>query len=243
MIRFQVDSWAAIAPGLTTQNDWIEWLSNPHSLGLVLETVPLKQFPPMIRRRFGSLGKCAMAAALQVLSEHDEMPSVFASRHGDAELTLRLLQDIGAENDMSPTGFSLAVHNAVSGLYSIARKDTSSVTSIAAVDGLIVQALIESLGQLQNAEKVLCVIYDLPLPELFETYRDYRFPYAIAVVIGRQKDESYCTLSLNSNVTNVIKSDEFHNPTLDFIRFLSGKETQFNAALNGANWALNNKDG
>jgi hypothetical protein len=38
---------------------------------------------------------------------------------------------------MSPPSFSLAVHNAINGLFSIARKDSSSVTAIVAMQGLV----------------------------------------------------------------------------------------------------------
>ena len=133
MIKFQIESWAAIVPGIEAREAWQNWLENPEVVPATLGKIPLKEVPPMLRRRFGALGKCAMAAALQVLKDDDAIPGIFSSRHGDTALTLSLLEEMGRDEPMSPTGFSLAVHNAVSGLFSIVRKDTSMVTSLAAM--------------------------------------------------------------------------------------------------------------
>jgi len=43
---------------------------------------------------------------------------VFASRHGEADRTLAILQDLAAGAEVSPTLFSMSVHNSVPGLWS-----------------------------------------------------------------------------------------------------------------------------
>ena len=238
MIDFRIKSWSAIAPGIDSRVDWLEWLSNPTKLSEELGPVSLKQFPPMIRRRFGALGKCAMAAALQIVDEDTCLPCVFASRHGNSELTLELLSGIAASEDMSPTGFSLAVHNAISGLYTIARNDNSPVTSIAAVDGLIINTLIEAAGQLQSAPSVLCVIYDLPLPELVQEYGECPFPYAIAFVLSKTESDLSLAVTEDVSLTGLHKSN---NDPIDFIRFLAGMQSQFDSQINGSKWRLEHK--
>ena len=194
MLNFHLESWAAMAPGLETRDDWKEWLLNPVAIEKPLGKVKLDAVPAMLRRRFNTLGKCAMAATLPLVEETDAIPSVFASRHGDTELSFSLLRSIGSEEPMSPTSFSLAVHNAVAGLFSIARKDTSAVTAIAAMRGLVLQALFESIGQLQQAQRVLCVIYDIPLPDFYRqhsTDAELPFPYAIAMILNRSEGQGY----------------------------------------------------
>ena len=238
MIDFRIKNWSAIAPGIDNHAGWLEWFSNPTELGEELGPVSLKQFPPMIRRRFGALGKCAMAAALQIVDEDTRLPCIFASRHGNSELTLELLSGIAASEDMSPTGFSLAVHNAISGLYTIARNDNSPVTSIAAVDGLILHTLIEAVGQLQSAPSVLCVIYDLPLPELVQEYGECPFPYAIAVVLSRTESDLSLAVTEEENLASL---NEGHNDPINFIRFLAGIQSQYDSQINGSNWRLEHK--
>lgn len=193
MMNFRLESWAAMAPGLETTEDWQQWLRNPDEIPQALGKVTIPGVPAMLRRRFNTLGKCAMAAAMPLVEGIDAIPSIFASRHGDTELSFSLLRGIGQDEPMSPTSFSLAVHNAVAGLFSIARKDTSAVTAIAAMEGLVLQTFLEAIGQLQESERIFCVIYDIPLPEFYRQHSNGNapdFPYAIAMILGRSDGES-----------------------------------------------------
>ena len=195
MLNFHLESWAAIAPGLESNDDWKQWLQHPNAIDEPLGKIPLKGIPAMLRRRFSTLGKCAMGVALPLVDEYTAIPSIFASRHGDTELSFKLLEGIARDEPMSPTQFSLAVHNAISGLYSIVRKDTSAVTAIAAMEGLVLQALFEALGQLQSSNRVLCVIYDMPLARFYSNHSsvaDEPFPYAIAMILGNRDGIPFC---------------------------------------------------
>lgn len=238
MVNFSIERWGAIAPGLTEKADWQKWLLNPSKLDSDLDPVGLKQFAPMIRRRFGKLGKCAMGAALQVADDSTQIPCVFASRHGNAQLTLDLLSGIASSDDMSPTGFSLAVHNAISGLYTIARDDKSPVTSLAAAQSIILHTIIEAVGQLQEYPSVMCVIYDLPLPEIIREYSDYDFPFAIAFVVSREGEEMPVSIT-NKNLESSVETNatEF----VDFVSFLTGVKSCFNSQVNGINWRIEHR--
>lgn len=194
MLIFHLESWSAIAPGLESQDDWKQWLQNPVAIDQPLGKMNLAAIPALLRRRFNTLGKCAMAATMPLVQEIENIPSIFASRHGDTDLSFSLLHDIGVEQPTSPTSFSLAVHNAIAGLFSIARKDTSAITAIAAMQGLVLQTFFEAIGQLQDNPRVLCVIYDIPLPEFYrQCYSDEElpFPYAIALVLNRAEGQAY----------------------------------------------------
>jgi hypothetical protein len=202
---FCIESWSAIAPGLETSADWEQWLHNPIAIDGTLGKVNMTAVPALLRRRFSPLGKAAMATAMPLVEELAEIPSIFASRHGDTALSLSLLQGIARGDPMSPTSFSLAVHNAVSGLFSIARKDTSAVTAIAAMDGLLLQTLFEAVGQLQSCERLLCVVYDIPLPDFYQTQRDQAaipFPWALAMILGNHQGDNF-QLELISSDTAV----------------------------------------
>jgi hypothetical protein len=194
MLNFRLESWAAIAPGLESSEDWKRWLQQPDAIDAPLGGIPLAGIPAMLRRRFSTLGKCVMGAVLPLVDGVTSLPSIFASRHGETELSFALLEGIARDEPMSPTRFSLGVHNAISGLYSIVRKDTSAVTAIAAMEGLVLQALFEALGQLQSSDRVLCVIYEMPLAGFYSdhtTAEDEPFPYAIAMVLGNEDGAAY----------------------------------------------------
>lgn len=244
MINLRVESWAALAPDLNCVEDWQCWLQQPQAIEAELGKVPLKQIPPILRRRFSTLGKCAAGAALPLLQEGESIPSVFASRHGDTALTLSLLEEMGRDEPMSPTGFSLAVHNAVSGLFSIARQDTSEVTAIAASQGLVSQALIETAGQLLHRERVLCVIYDVPLPALYQNYtRSDPFPYAIAMILNRNKGERY-SLEQSDHATDSATqlTAELDTQPLRLIELLAGVSSKAVFESKRSGWLLSRVD-
>ncbi|MDO6566976.1 beta-ketoacyl synthase chain length factor [Alteromonas sp. 1_MG-2023] len=239
MASFMLEAWTALAPSLNQKEDWSTWLTEPSEISEQPLNVSLKHVPMMLRRRFNVLGKCAMGAISQLAIEEPNIPCIFASQHGDTTLTLSLLESIGRQEDMSPTGFSLAVHNAVSGLYSIATKNTSEITAIAAMEGTIASAIFESVGQLQCAEKVLCVIYDTPLPSVYQPYtQGNEFPYAIAMVLSRTNGEeiSLSYQSPESQTVNVDTSSE--NELHQFLAFLLGRSNTYTCQSNGSSWTL-----
>ncbi len=191
-MKIYIDAWSALAPGLESIDSWRNWFEHSGKTTEGELSISLKSIPPMIRRRFRTLGKCAVGSALPLLTEGETISSIFSSRHGDTPLTISLLEDIGRGEPLSPTSFSLAVHNAVSGLFSIARSDICGTTSIAAMESVVLQTICEAIGQLQNADRVLCVIYDVPLPEFFQKYcSGDPFPYAIAMIVSRSGSCAY----------------------------------------------------
>ena len=237
MLRFNVDVWNAYAPGLEGISAWQDWFANPVAVNSAVKPDVMKAIPAMLRRRFTPLGKVAMGAALPLLNGIDYIPSVFASRHGDTSLTLELLKEIGRDEPMSPTAFSLAVHNAVGGLYSIARKDQSPINAIAASKGLVVQALLEVICQLQVHERVLCVIYDVVLPDIYQPYcHGPEFPLALAIIISRDGDNVY---GLEQSPADERRATEDHQDVLQLIALLLGKEDVFNCLIRQSQWTLN----
>ncbi len=149
----------------------------------------VKAIPAMLRRRLSPLGKMALSTAIPLLKETDSgVPTVLVSRHGDLHRTVNLLQDLAAGESLSPTHFSLSVHNAIGGLLSIARKDTSSMTALACGFDDISTALLEAQAILteQDCKQVLCLIYDEPLPALYQQQQPALpdHAYAVAFLLG-----------------------------------------------------------
>ena len=65
----------------------------------------------MLRRRLDRHGRMALATAWTCAEGLDSVQFVFASRHGDLDRTLELLTALGNKDMLSPTSFSLSVHN------------------------------------------------------------------------------------------------------------------------------------
>jgi hypothetical protein len=226
-----------MAPGLETMQHWQSWLGNSPENSNSQTSNHFKQIPPLLRRRFGTLGKYAACAVLDVLAESKNIPGIYASRHGDTGLTLSLLEDIAREQPVSPAGFSLAVHNAVGGLLSIARKDKSPLTAISAMNGLVLQTLFEAVAQLEVHERVLCVIYDIPLPSLYSPYSaSLPFPLAVAFTLSRkQQSAATLTLQANNEVAPVLDGSE---EIFEFIKLLSGARKTISLKANATHWLV-----
>lgn len=174
-----MDGWAALAAGLSTQQEWLAWLNQPAPLAREF-SADLSWMPSTLRRRVSPTGR----AALNVLAacQTESCPVVFASSYGDLAATAELLAQLHREGSVSPMGFSLAVHNAVMGIYNIARQDRASSTSIAASSDLAELAFFEALGWMASGATrviVVCCGDAVPAPYSPENGRhDFRHAWA-----------------------------------------------------------------
>ena len=219
-IKFNVESWAAWAPGLSTEGDWQQWFTGQQSLDESSKP-NIKYIPPILRRRLSYLGK-GVGAALNEAAGDACYPTIFCSRHGDLQQTLAMLQELAAEQPLSPTAFSLSVHNAIAGVLSIGRKNTSNFTALAAGEDGVWHAILESVAQLQTSgsDKVLCVIYDAPVPELYaDDVPVVPFPHALALLLNRESGTAY---SLDFSADDSLSATEMPDQTItiELIRFL-----------------------
>lgn len=181
----------------------------------------------MLRRRLSPLGKIALAAAWPVLPESGFLPSLFCSRHGELERTVAMLRALASNEALSPTHFSLSVHNAIGGVYSIARGDSSSITALAIGEEGLSQALLETRLILaeQGTPEALCVIYDAPLPDVYADFgREPEWPYACAFVVGLpgESDGQLVDLQLiaAADCGKVAAEPPSEPQALTFLRFL-----------------------
>src|SRR5262249_36902182 len=169
-VSFSIASHAAWAPGVETEEAWLAWAKDNYVI-TGDHAAPVKAMPPMLRRRTGFLGKMALEVAYRCLGERIDVPTVFTSRHGDTARSVDLLLDLAKGLPLSPTSFGLSVHNAIGGLFSIARGDLSSNVALAAGQGSVEHAVIEACGLLaEGAPAVLLVAYDCPLPALYSAF-------------------------------------------------------------------------
>ncbi|MES2611816.1 MAG: beta-ketoacyl synthase chain length factor [Pseudomonadota bacterium] len=174
---FAVRAWAAIAPGLQSQEQWLQWAKAP--VCPVGDTaVELPHVPAMARRRLGHLAKMAVSVADSVLppEERADIPVVWASRYGDADKALSLLRSQALDEPLSPTAFGLSVHNAVGAQHSILRGMHANAVCLASSHCAPEAGIVEAVGLLsdaaQDAAEVLLVCYDEVLPPDYAGFHD-----------------------------------------------------------------------
>ncbi len=188
VIQFSIDQWRAWAPGLEDPDAWTRWSLAPGCVSGDPAAVPAVDFlPAMQRRRMSRLARMTFQVAWPLAEGQAPMPMVFASRHGETPRTFALLSELAERQPLSPTQFSLSVHNAIIGLWSILRGDNSEMTAIAAEGDGLEHALLEAAGLLAEGEpQVLLVIAEDRPPEVYAPWiDDVPFPYAVALRLRR----------------------------------------------------------
>jgi hypothetical protein len=163
-------SWSAWSPGREDAAAWHAWTAAPEPLER--EGRPEVAFlPAMLRRRCSTLTRIVLAAAFDCCDadERSEVRTVFASRHGNINESVELLERLATRQPLSPARFSHTVHNAQAGLYSIAAANRQASSSIAGEEDTFASGFIEALTHLQREPEraVLLVVADIPLDETF----------------------------------------------------------------------------
>ena len=185
MITFNIAQWRAWAPGLESVDDWHAWCQAPVLLPASDAAPDVSFLPAMQRRRLSRLARMAFSVGWPLAEGLQDLPLVFISRHGETPRTLDILSDLANDQPLSPTQFSLSVHNAVIGLWSILRNETSEMTALAAVGDGLEHGMLEAAALLnEGAPAVLLVITEEQPPEAYASWIvDVPFPYALGLLL------------------------------------------------------------
>lgn len=185
MITFNIAQWRAWAPGLTNVEDWQQWSQHPTPLQTSDEAPDVSFLPAMQRRRLGRLARMAFAVGWPLAEGQARLPLVFVSRHGETPRTFEILCDVAANEPLSPTQFSLSVHNAVIGLWSILRGETSEMTALAAAGDGLEHGVFEAAALLaEGAPAVLVIVTEEQPPQAYcDWIDDVPFPYAVGLLL------------------------------------------------------------
>ena len=142
--------------------------------------------PMMQSRRLSPLARAACAVANHCRQKSGDMPSVFFSSHGESQYYLEMLDGIAAREDVSPSRFSLCVHNAIAGLSSFHSTSFQPYVSLSGGTEGMFAAFLEAAGMLLEVPKVLVVWYEQPLPEAYRAYlATSETTWALAMVLSR----------------------------------------------------------
>lgn len=140
--------------------------------------------PMMQSRRLSPLARAACTVANHCRKINGDMPSVFFSSHGESQYYFEMLDGIAAREDVSPSRFSLCVHNAIAGLSSLHSASFLPTVCLSGGTEGIFAAFLEAGGLLLETPKVLVVCYEQPLPEAYRAYLvTSKTTWALAMVL------------------------------------------------------------
>lgn len=199
--------------------------------------------PAMLRRRLSPIARAAMSVIMPLAQAYGAMPLVYVSRHGDLNRTLGLLEELARGEPVSPAAFSLSVHNATAGLFSIQQGLTQNIVALSAGAEDLVPALLESVGLCNpHSPRVLCVFSDEPPPPVYAHQIDQPAqPYALALVIesghGWQLAHSPAA-SANTETNTEINSNQDQPQALQLLDLLQQQATELWLSSNTSQWQL-----
>jgi hypothetical protein len=153
-----------------------------------------------------------------------------------------MLKAIQSEEELSPTAFSLSVHNAIAGLFSIAYGNTQEITVIASGQEGIAPAFIDALGMLhEGAKDVLIVFYDEPIADFYPV-APFKLSHSFPCVLVLRIALSGHGMPLQFCRCNESRDDGEHIlQLLAFIKFLITEERSLNLGNLGHSWTWNKK--
>lgn len=233
MSDFILCKWSAWAPGFGGRDDRLIESGN---------IVVPEYVPKMLQRRLTPLAKAVFNVAGQCVKSGETHPVVFSSAHGEICKSLAMLETIQAGHEVSPTAFSLSVHNAIAGLFSIAYHNSQEITVIAPGMEGIAPAFIEALGMLhEGADEVLIVLYDEPIADFYPIAPfnlNAAFPCALALRIALTGEGLPLQLCYSAE-----SRDDGEHPVqmLALLRFLLAEKRSMSLGNQGHSWTWHKK--
>lgn len=190
MITFNIAQWRAWAPGLETTDDWHHWNDGQAAADSDGAAPDVSFLPAMQRRRLSRLARMAFSVGWPLADGREKLPLVFVSRHGETPRTFDILSELATDQPLSPTQFSLSVHNAIIGLWSIMRGETSEMTALAAAGDGLEHGVIEAGALLaEGAPAVLLIVTEEQPPQAYAAWvDDVPFPYAVGLLLTSGTD-------------------------------------------------------
>ncbi|WP_263079588.1 beta-ketoacyl synthase chain length factor [Endozoicomonas sp. Mp262] len=215
-----VERWEGWVPDIREKRQWQALITGVRQPDLTAapEFLWLK---PRQRRRLSMISKMTLDVAGCCAEGVVSIPAIFASRRGEVSRMATILQDICSGEDASPTDFSLSVHNASSGLFSIYTDNRQPSTAIAAGADTVIAGLTEAYAQLNSGqERVLLVFFEDQMPEVYQAFalaEDY--PVVLAMILS-QGSEPQLQLQISSGIGSLSEAESTYIQLTTLVRTL-----------------------
>lgn len=228
--------WFAVAPGLSTSQQWFAWANGENALIAEGEIKKSFRIPMMTARRMSMGSRLAVDAGLALMSSHSVEMAIFTSRHGELERTYKILQSLIQQQPVSPTDFSMSVHNTAAGYLTITGDSQIPVTSLAAGADSFQQGLMEAQGMFAaGAKRVMLIDFDGIVPEFYQSKVNVPVPaYAVALLL-EAGDILQCT-SLAQDKAMSTSSQHLLPQSLVFLRHWLRGDPEFTVEAEQRKW-------
>lgn len=237
---FNIKNWAIVCNKKLEVDDWKKGETFWQKSVVDFEDVSLKLafLPPLKRRRLSPSARLFFESAWGLLNENKNIPVVYASSNGEINRNFDLWHSLLTEGDVSPTSFSLSVHNALVGQWSELSGVKAEITALTAQQDNLEIALLEAYLLLnESVDEVLVVVAESPLAGSYNVSPIYRQPFSYALGLLVEKGDNY-TLLLDENEGKSLGSDN----ALTWVQhqYLDVKKWQTKSSVKGTwQWVKN----
>ncbi|QJD59180.1 beta-ketoacyl synthase chain length factor [Pseudomonas sp. gcc21] len=157
--------------------DWVAWTADSEFSirpgHAVAERQGESMLPRMLRRRLSATGR-AVCDSASVLDDGSGVPVIHASRHGDVSSSLTMLGALEAGDPVSPSSFSMSVHNAVLGVYSIARQHRGPTQALGACGNEFEALIAEATGYLATGKQAVIALFsEGEIPQSLRSHTEF----------------------------------------------------------------------
>jgi hypothetical protein len=169
--------------------------------------------------------------------ERGEVRTVFASRHGNINESIDLVEAIARKQPVSPTRFSHTVHNAQAGLFSIAAGNRRTSSSIAALEDTFACGYIEALTLLQRDPDcaVLLIMADVPLaPTFADLIEEPAASYGVGLLLAASGDGT--PISFGATAPDPDAERPAWPEAAEFLRWLLAGESELRLGSGPRRW-------
>ena len=221
-ISFYVEKWSAFGPGYIEDVD-ISWIG------------------PLLRRRMSHLDRMTATVLHDLGVDSQKIPLIFASEHGEIARSLPLRNAVASDQQMSPTQFSLSVHNAAIGLFSIAQNNTANTSAVAGPCCAIPTGFIEAILSANSTKQTVCLlIADEEIPAEFAPASPESIPHCVGVLIhtDSQKADIHSKNTLTLCAAQNNRTAAGPDAWLQLCKYLSGKSHSLELLSDGKLFSL-----
>lgn len=178
MMERSIENWSAWAPGLRNRADW----ETPRDREAYLDALEghaspdVEWVPPRKRRRCSHLTRIALHVGFDCCNnagvDPGEVKSVFATRHGEINLTTGLLETLADDELLSPMAFGNSVHNTPSSYFCMCADNHHPSRTVSAGEATFQNGFLDavSLSDLAPDRPVLFVLVHVTPPEPLDRF-------------------------------------------------------------------------
>lgn len=197
-LEFALQACEVRAPGISSKADFMALCQSALAPDPAARLPRAQAIPMLSARRLHAGSRLAADLAVSLLRQHPDIAAcVFVSRHGELQRNFSILQALATHTEVSPTDFTMSVHNAAGGIASIQAKKQLPVSSVAAGAESFMQGLTEASLFLQSGHRqVLLVAFEGQLPDFYTPLlpsSERSLPHAVAVLLQSGHDFTLST--------------------------------------------------